>query len=203
MTLTPPRIGDLAARSPAQWPLDKKSPGESNAARWNVADAPDKKPAVCRNPDGAAAWWTLAGPFLSWCVARGKPHARHAPASLQLEVSRFVIVARPAARSGRGEILFECPHRASCRSPSPTGQETKSRRTCAGGSSVHRRVPCRGFGVRREKAASMVALLACRSGVRTFGAACGCRASRACLLGALAAAPGSGAMLAHRLPVHP
>jgi len=45
----------------------------------------------------------------------------------------------------------------------------------------------------------MVALLACRGGVRTFAAACGWRTSLACLLGALAAAPGSVvAMLAHR-----
>ena len=45
----------------------------------------------------------------------------------------------------------------------------------------------------------MVALLACRSGVRTFAAACGWRTSLACLLGTLAAVPGSVAMLAHRL----
>jgi hypothetical protein len=44
----------------------------------------------------------------------------------------------------------------------------------------------------------MVALLACRGGVRTFAAACDWRSSLACLLGALAAAPGSVAMLAHR-----
>jgi hypothetical protein len=55
MTLTPPKIGDLAARSPTQRLLDKKSSGEPNVARWNVANATDKKPAVCRNPDGAAA----------------------------------------------------------------------------------------------------------------------------------------------------
>ena len=46
----------------------------------------------------------------------------------------------------------------------------------------------------------MVASLACRGGVRTFGAACGCRASLACFIGTLAAVPGSVAMLAHRLP---
>jgi hypothetical protein len=50
----------------------------------------------------------------------------------------------------------------------------------------------------RKKLASMVVLLACRGGVRTFAAACGWRTSLACLLGALAAAPGSVAMLAHR-----
>ncbi len=44
----------------------------------------------------------------------------------------------------------------------------------------------------------MVVLLAYRGGVRTFAAACGWRTSLACLLGALAAAPGSVAMLAHR-----
>ena len=44
----------------------------------------------------------------------------------------------------------------------------------------------------------MAALLACRGGVRTFEAAYGWRTSLACLLGALAAAPGSVAMLAHR-----
>ena len=49
-----------------------------------------------------------------------------------------------------------------------------------------------------KKLASMVALLACRGGVRTFTAACGWRSSLACVLGALAAAPGSVAMLAHR-----
>ena len=36
------------------------------------------------------------------------------------------------------------------------------------------------------------------AGVRTFAAACGWRSSLACLLGALAAAPGSVAMLEHR-----
>ena len=51
----------------------------------------------------------------------------------------------------------------------------------------------------RKKLASMVALLACLGEVRTFVAACGWRSSLACLLGALAAAPGSVAMLAHRL----
>ena len=50
----------------------------------------------------------------------------------------------------------------------------------------------------RKKLASRVALLAGRGGVRTFAAACGWRSSLACLLGALAAAPGSVAMLAHR-----
>ena len=45
----------------------------------------------------------------------------------------------------------------------------------------------------------MVASLACRSGVRTFVAAWGCRTSLACLLGTLAAVPGSVAMLTHRL----
>ena len=48
-----------------------------------------------------------------------------------------------------------------------------------------------------KKLASMVALLVCRGGVRTFAAAWGWRTSLACLLGALAAAPGSVAMLAH------
>jgi hypothetical protein len=42
----------------------------------------------------------------------------------------------------------------------------------------------------RKKLASMVALLACRGGVRTLVAACGWRTSLACLLGALAAVPG-------------
>ena len=51
----------------------------------------------------------------------------------------------------------------------------------------------------RKKLASRVALLACRGGVRTFAAVYGWRTSLACLLGALAAAPGSVAMLAHRL----
>ncbi len=50
----------------------------------------------------------------------------------------------------------------------------------------------------RKKLASMVALLACRGGVRTFAAAYGWRSSLACLLGALAAAPGSVAILVHR-----
>jgi hypothetical protein len=50
-----------------------------------------------------------------------------------------------------------------------------------------------------KKLASMVALLACRDGVRTFVSACGWRTSLTCLLGALAAAPGSVAMLAHHL----
>ena len=49
-----------------------------------------------------------------------------------------------------------------------------------------------------KKLASRVALLACRGGVRTFATACGWRSSLACLLGALAAAPGSVAMLEHR-----
>jgi hypothetical protein len=41
-----------------------------------------------------------------------------------------------------------------------------------------------------EKLASMVALLACRGGVRTFVAACGWRTSLACFVGTLAAVPG-------------
>ena len=41
----------------------------------------------------------------------------------------------------------------------------------------------------------MVASLACRGGVRTFGAAYGWRTSLACLLGTLAAVPGSVVML--------
>jgi len=49
-----------------------------------------------------------------------------------------------------------------------------------------------------KKLASMVALLACRGDVRAFVAAGGWRSSLACLLGALSAAPGSVAMLAHR-----
>ncbi len=131
------------------------------------------------------------------CEGQAPRQARAGVAAIK--VSRFVIVARPAARSGRREILYECPHRASCRSPSPTGQ----RNEIAPG-------VCRWFvrssprstsrvGWRSAKTASRVALLACRSGVRTFGAACGCRASLACFIGTLAAVPGSVAMLAHRL----
>jgi hypothetical protein len=41
-----------------------------------------------------------------------------------------------------------------------------------------------------KKLASMVALLACRGGVRTFVAACGWRTSLACFVGTLAAVPG-------------
>jgi len=59
-------------------------------------------------------------PVMVRCEWQAPRQARAGVAALS--VSRFVIVARPAARSGRGEILFECPHRASCRSPSPTGQ---------------------------------------------------------------------------------
>ena len=47
--------------------------------------------------------------------------------------------------------------------------------------------------------ASMVALLACRGGVRTFAAACGWRTSLACFVGTLAAVPGCMKMLAHFL----
>jgi hypothetical protein len=42
-----------------------------------------------------------------------------------LKVSRFVSADRPADRSGRERILFGCPLRTSCRSPSPTGQENE------------------------------------------------------------------------------
>ena len=42
----------------------------------------------------------------------------------------------------------------------------------------------------RKKLASMVALPACRSGVRTFVAACSWRTSLACFVGTLAAVPG-------------
>jgi len=49
-----------------------------------------------------------------------------------------------------------------------------------------------------KKLASMVALLACRGGVRTFTAACGWRTSLACFVGTLAAVPAAMAMLAHR-----
>ena len=41
-----------------------------------------------------------------------------------------------------------------------------------------------------KKLASMVALLACRGGVRTFAVACGWRTSLACFVGTLAAVPG-------------
>jgi hypothetical protein len=41
-----------------------------------------------------------------------------------------------------------------------------------------------------KKLASMVALLACRGGVRTFVAACSWRTSLACFVGTLAAVPG-------------
>ena len=57
------------------------------------------------------------------CERQAPRQARAGVAAIK--VSRFVIVARPAARSGRREILFECPHRASCRSPSPTGQRNE------------------------------------------------------------------------------
>jgi len=52
------------------------------------------------------------------------------------------------------------------------------------------------------KTASRSGLLVCRNGVRTFAAALRGQTSLACSLGALAAAPGSVAMLAHRL-LHP
>ncbi len=45
----------------------------------------------------------------------------------------------------------------------------------------------------------MVLLSACQGGVRTFSAARGWRSSLTCFVGALAAAPGGVAMLAHRL----
>lgn len=148
MTLTPLKIGDEAARCRTQRLHTKKLPDESNAVGEMIATLTRQRTGSRRNPDGASAWWTLAGPFLSWCVARGKPHARHAPASLQLEVSRFVIVARPArpertpmpfsqsVRTGRRAVRRHQPDR-----------KTKSRRTCAGGSSVHRRVSRRGLVV--------------------------------------------------------
>ena len=46
------------------------------------------------------------------------------------------------------------------------------------------------YAANRKKLASMVALLACRGGVRTFVAACGWRTSLACFVGTLAAVPG-------------
>ena len=65
MTLTPPRIGDLAARSPTQWLLDKKSPDESNADGANVArlldGAPEKVRCVRGGHDGTANATMLAG----------------------------------------------------------------------------------------------------------------------------------------------
>jgi hypothetical protein len=62
-------------------------------------------------------------PVMVPCERQAPRQARAGVAAIK--VSRFVIVARPAARSGRREILFECPHRASCRSPSPTGQRNE------------------------------------------------------------------------------
>jgi len=59
-------------------------------------------------------------PVMVHCEGQAPRQARAGVAAIK--VSRFVIVARPAARSGREGILFECPHRTSCRSPSPTGQ---------------------------------------------------------------------------------
>jgi len=77
-----------------------------------------------------------------------------------------------------------------------TGSCPWSRRLCAGRLPMRCRVPASGVFLFAAK----VVVLACRSGVRTFGAAWCWRTSLACLLGALAAAPGSVAMLAHRLP---
>ncbi len=62
-------------------------------------------------------------PVMVRCEGQAPRQARAGVAAIK--VSRFVIVARPVARSGRERILFECPHRTSCRSPSPTGQENE------------------------------------------------------------------------------
>jgi len=82
MTLTPLKIGDEAARCRTQRLHTKKLPDESNAVGEMIATLTQQRTGSRRNPDGASARWTLAGPFLSWCIARGKPHARHALASL-------------------------------------------------------------------------------------------------------------------------
>jgi hypothetical protein len=109
---------------------------------------------------------------------------------------------RPSRRSERTPTQFSQSvrtERRAVRRHQPD-RKTKSRRTCADGSSVHRRVPCRGLVVIGKDLASRNRLLACRGGVRTFGAGrVGYRASLACFIGTLAAVPGSVVMLAHHL----
>jgi hypothetical protein len=82
MTLTPPLTVKEAAQYWTQWLLAKKSPDESNAVGEMVTTLTRQRTGSRRNPDGASACRPLASPFLSWCLAKGKPHARHAPASL-------------------------------------------------------------------------------------------------------------------------
>jgi hypothetical protein len=51
MTLTPPKIGDLAARCRAQRLREKNPWRASNAVGRKVADATDKKPLAASNGD--------------------------------------------------------------------------------------------------------------------------------------------------------
>ena len=132
----------------------------------------------------------------------GKRHASNAPASLSFNISRFVTPAVPptgADANGLSWNVRTVP-RAGCRHQ--PNRKTKSRRSDVGNLFVCRRVQHHGFAFASKSFASRRGLLVCRGGVRTFAAASCTRKSLACFIGALAAAPGSVAMLAHRLS-HP
>ncbi len=111
------------------------------------------------------------------------------------KVRRFVSADRPADRSGRERIIIGCPLRTSCRSSSPTGQENEiAPVVCRLLVGSLPRATVTGFSP-KAKAAFRMASLVWRNGVRTFAAASCKRTSQSYLLGALAAAPGSVAML--------
>ena len=150
---------------------------------------------MCLNGDGAsAAGRSQAGCYHGALLNRQAPCQQPA-CFTSLKVRRFVSADRPADRSGRERIIIRCPLRTSCRSSSPTGQENEiAPVVCWWLVGSLPRVTVTGCSP-TAKAAFRVALLVWRKGVRTFVAAPRGRTSLACLLGALAAAPGSMAML--------
>jgi hypothetical protein len=133
MTLTPPRSGCETDQSAVARLLAKKSGPRIKRCRW-------KRHQVARRP--------LAGPWLSWRVAGGgqaprQPRACFAP----MRVSRFVSPSVPPPGADAQEFSqgVRTVRRAVRRHQPDRG--TKSRRSCAGGSSVHRRVRRRGWSV--------------------------------------------------------
>ena len=110
-----------------------------------------------------------------------------------------MIVARPAARSGRQRrsVRVSAPGVVPFVVTNRTGKRNRAGRVPVVRPFI---AACHVAGWwSPKKTAFRNGLLVCRGGIRTFAAAgvAGER-SRACLLGALAAAPGSVAMLAHR-----
>ena len=120
----------------------------------------------------------------------GKHTASNPPVSLHQKLDGSC--RRSSRRPERTRTNFiGCPLRTSCRSASPTGQKNEiAPVVCRSFVSSLPRATVTGC-LRKAKAASRVALLVWRNGVRTFVAIPRGRMSLSFFIGALAAAPGS------------